>query len=112
MELAVKTAAVATPDAFVVAVVTPPANVPLAPLPGAAKVTVAPLTGLLNESFTVACSVAKGVFTVALCGVPALAVTVAGTPATPPAGLNAARTTPQLSVGEIVTPAEVVPAAD
>lgn len=50
------TAAVATPDALVIAVFRPPANVPLAPLPGAAKVTVAPLTGLLKESFTVACN--------------------------------------------------------
>src|SRR5215469_11876857 len=69
--LAVKTAAVAIPDELVVAVVTPPANVPLAPLPGAVKVTVAPLTGLLKGSFTVACScVANAVPTVALCGVP------------------------------------------
>src|SRR5690349_1763233 len=104
-------AAVATPDAFVVAVVTPPANVPLAPLPGAAKVTVAPLTGLLNESFTVACScVANAVFTVALCGVPAVAVIVAGTPATPPTGLNAAKTAPQFADAAIVAVAEVVPA--
>ena len=79
---AVKTAAVATPDAFVVAVVTPPANVPLAPLPGAEKVTVTPLTGLLKESFTVACScTANAVLTVALCGVPAVAVTLAAAPA-------------------------------
>ncbi len=77
-----KTAAVATPEAFVVAVATPPANVPLAPLPGAAKVTVAPLTGLLKESFTVACSwVPKAVLTAALCGVPAVAVMLAAAPA-------------------------------
>ncbi len=54
MPLAVKTAAVASPDAFVVAVVIPPANVPLGPLVGAVIVTVTPLTGLLKESFTVA----------------------------------------------------------
>ena len=82
MLLAVKTAAVAIPCALVVAVFTPPANVPLAPLPGAAKVTVTPLTGLLNESLTVACScVAYAVFTVALCGVPAVAVMLAAAPA-------------------------------
>lgn len=52
--MAMKTGAAATPDAFVVAVFTPPAKVPLAPLPGAAKVTVTPLTGLLKESLTVA----------------------------------------------------------
>src|SRR5262252_3147288 len=109
---AVKTAAVATPEAFVVAVVTPPANVPLAPLPGAAKVTTAPLTGLLNESLTVACNcVANAVFTVALCGVPAVAVIVAGTPATPPAGLKAARIAPQLLEAESVAVAEATPAA-
>jgi hypothetical protein len=66
----------------VVAVVTPPAKVPLAPLDGAVNVTVTPLTGLLNESFTVACScVAKAVFTVALCGVPAVAAMLAAAPA-------------------------------
>lgn len=46
-------AAVATPDAFVVAMFTPPAKVPLAPVPGAANVTVTPLTGLPPASFTV-----------------------------------------------------------
>ena len=49
------TAEVATPDALVAAVVTPPAKVPLAPLPGAVKVTTDPLpTGFPFESFTVA----------------------------------------------------------
>lgn len=79
---AVKTAAVAIPDAFVVAVFTPLAKAPLAPLAGAVKVTVTPLTGLLNESFTVACSwVANAVLTAALCGVPAVAVMLAAAPA-------------------------------
>src|SRR5260370_14170119 len=74
MLLAVKTGAVATPWAFVAAVFTPPANVPLAPLAGAAKVTIAPLTGLFTESFTVACSgVGKAVLAPVLCGVPAVA---------------------------------------
>src|SRR5207245_73208 len=82
MVFAVKTAAVATPDAFVVAVLTPPTNVPLAPLVGAANVTVTPLTGLLKESFTVACScVVNAVLTVALCGVPAAAAMLAAAPA-------------------------------
>jgi hypothetical protein len=86
----VKIAAVATPCAFVVAVVSPPANVPLAPLPGAANVTKTPLTGLFSESLTVACSwVANTAPTVALCGVPAVAVMLAGEPATPPAARKA-----------------------
>src|SRR5260370_33010685 len=97
MVFAVKTAAVAIPEAFVVAVVTPPANVPLAPLPGDAKVTAAPLTGLLRESFTAACRwIANAVFTVALCDAPAVAVMLAGIPAPPPppADLKAARIAP------------------
>jgi hypothetical protein len=51
---AVNTAAVATPLAFVVAVFTPPANVPLAPDPGAVNVTTTPFTGLPYPSVTVA----------------------------------------------------------
>jgi hypothetical protein len=67
---------------LVIVVLTPPTNVPLAPLFGAANVTVAPLTGLLKESFTVACScVPKAVLTGALCGVPAVAVILAAGPA-------------------------------
>src|SRR5215472_10066472 len=113
MVLAVNTAAVATPEAFVVAVVTPPANAPLAPLPGAAKVTVAPLTGLLRESLTVACScTAKPELTVALCGVPAVAAILAGMPAPPPppAGLKAAKIAPQVSDELSDAPAEAEPA--
>src|SRR5713101_3827192 len=80
--LAVKTGAVATPWAFVVAVFTPPANVPLAPLAGAVKVTVTPFTGLFEASFTVACrSVANAVLVFVLCGVPPVAVILAGVPA-------------------------------
>ena len=79
MLFAVKIAAVATPCAFVVAVFTPPANEPLAPVVGAVKVTVTPLTGLLDASFTVACSwVANAVLIVVLCGVPVVAVILAG----------------------------------
>src|SRR5882724_5980889 len=113
MAFAVNIAAVAMPAAFVVAVVTPPPKVPLAPLEGAANVTVVPLTGLLNESLTVACScVANAVPTIALCGVPAVAAMLAGLPATPPpAGLKAARTAPQLPEAANVAVAEAVPAA-
>ena len=110
-----KTAAIATPEAFVVAVVMPPAKVPLAPLPGAANVTVTPLTGLLSESFTVACScTANAVLTVALCGVPTVAVMLAGVPAPPPplAGLNAAKIAPHALEADNVADAEVVPASD
>ena len=67
MLLAVNTGAVATPLAFVVAVFTPPANVPLAPLPGAVNVTTTPFTGLFAASRAVACNcVAKAVLIAAL----------------------------------------------
>jgi hypothetical protein len=80
--LAVNTADVATPELFVTAVFTPPANVPLAPLPGAANVTVTPLTGLPPESRTVATSgFVNAVLIGALCGVPLVAVIEAGAPA-------------------------------
>ena len=59
-----------------------PVKVPLAPLVGAAKLTEVPLTGLLLASLTVACSaVANAVPTVALCGVPAVAVMTDAVPA-------------------------------
>jgi hypothetical protein len=59
-----------------------PLNVPLAPLAGAVNVTVTPLSGLLPASLTVACSaVVNAVLTVALCGVPAVAVMLAAAPA-------------------------------
>lgn len=55
---------VATPEAFVTAVM-PPAMVARAPLAGTVKVTVAPETGLLLASSTVAVSTApKAVLTV------------------------------------------------
>ena len=71
------------PAEFVVAVaVADPLKAALAPEEGAVKVTIAPLTGLLLASLTVACNaVANAVFTVALCGVPAVAITLAGGPA-------------------------------
>src|SRR5258708_4270911 len=111
MLLAVKTAAVATPCALVVAVFTPPANVPLAPLAGAVKLTVTQPTGLFRESFTVACScVANAALTVVLCGVPAVAVMVDAVPAVPLAALNAANATPQVSDPARDAVAEVSPA--
>jgi hypothetical protein len=77
---AVNTAAVATPFAPVVAVLTPPAKLPLAPLPGAANVTVTPPTGWPFPSVTVAWNwVANAVLMAALCGVPNVAVMPAGT---------------------------------
>ena len=57
-------------------------NAAVAPLEGAVNVTVTPLMGLPPASVTVACrAVANGVVTVALCGVPAVAVMFAGGPA-------------------------------
>ncbi len=111
MLLAVKTAAVATPCALVVAVFTPPAKVPLAPLAGAVKVTVTPLTGLFRESLTVACScVANAVLMAALWGVPAVAVMLDGVPAVPPAAVKAAKTAPQLPDAANDALAEAIPA--
>jgi hypothetical protein len=79
---AVNTAEVAMPEALVVAVFTPPAKVPLAPLPGAENVTVTPLTGFPPASFTRAVNgAAKAVLIVALCGVPLLATMLAAVPA-------------------------------
>jgi len=63
----------------VVAVFTPPANVPLAPLPGAVNVTTMPLTGLLPASVTVATNdAANAVLIVALCPEPLVTTTFAG----------------------------------
>ena len=137
MLFAVKTGAVATPEAFVVEVLMPPENVPLAPLVGAAKVTVTPGTGLFPESKTVTWScVANADLMVALCGVPAVAEMFAGslptfvseklagvpTPATdavtiygPPAVLFAVKTgaiaMPAALVVAVLTPAANVPLA-
>jgi len=82
----------ATPDAFVATVIVAVLllNAPDAPDPGAVNVTFTPLTGLLSESFTVACmAVANAVLTVAVCGVPAVAVTLAAVPAPPLAARKA-----------------------
>jgi len=93
--LAVNVAEVATPLAFVTAVFTPPAKLPLAPVPGAVNVTVTPETGFPPLSFTVATSgAAKAVLMVALCGVPLVAVMLAGVPAVLVSKKFAAVTTP------------------
>jgi hypothetical protein len=79
---AVNTAEVATPFAFVVAVLTPLANVPLAPVLGAVKVTVTPLTGLDELSFTVTANGAENAPLIAtLCEAPLVAVMDAAGPA-------------------------------
>ena len=63
------------------AVAEPPVNVPLAPLAGAANVTFTLATGLLVASYTVAWKgFVKATFVAVLCGVPPVAVTVAGVP--------------------------------
>ena len=78
--MAVNTVDVATPLAFVVAVLLP-AKLPLAPLAGAVNVTVTPCTGLPPLSFTVATSAAaNAVLMAALCGVPPVAVIDAAVP--------------------------------
>jgi hypothetical protein len=79
---AVNVGAVATPEAFVVAValVEPPANVPLAPDAGAANVTVTLGTPLLLASLTVATSGANGELICTDCGVPLVAVMEAAVP--------------------------------
>jgi hypothetical protein len=79
--LAVNVADVATPLAFVVAVFTPPANVPLAPATGGVNVTNTPLTGLFPASVTVATrGAANAVLIAVLCGVPLVATTFAAAP--------------------------------
>jgi hypothetical protein len=109
MLLAVNVAAVATPCALVTAVFTPPANVPLAPLTGAANVTVTPLTGLLRLSFTVACmAVANAVLTVAPCGVPAVAVMLAGAAARFVSEKFAGLPTPTTDAATVYTPPAIL----
>jgi hypothetical protein len=79
--LAVKVGAVATPLALVVAVFTPPANVPLAPLDGAVNVTVTPDTPFPPLSFTVAVRAAKAVLMATLCVPPAVTTMLIALPA-------------------------------
>jgi hypothetical protein len=63
--LAVKVGDVATPAELVIAVFTPPAKVPRAPLAGTVKVTVTLLTGLPPASLTVAASGAANAWLIA-----------------------------------------------
>lgn len=112
------TTAVAMPLALVVAVVVPPAKVPLAPVPGAANVTTTPFTGLLPASFTIACScVAKAAPIVALCPDPADTTMLDGvevfvklkladgvTPVTPAVTANAPVVVFAVKVGAVATP--------
>jgi hypothetical protein len=73
----VNAAEVATPLALVVAVVTPPANVPLAPVvAGAVNVTVAPLTGVVPVITVATSGFVNAVPTVALCPPPLVATIV------------------------------------
>ncbi len=78
MVFAVNAGAVACPAASVNTTFDPP-KLPDAPLPGAVNVTCAPCTGALAAFVTNTWSpVPKDVLTVALCGVPALAVAEKG----------------------------------
>src|SRR5271165_4005099 len=79
--LAVNVGAVALPFTSVMAVLTPPAKVPLAPPAGATNVTVTPETGLLPLSLTVTVKAANAVFTGTLCVAPAEMMTVDAEPA-------------------------------
>ena len=93
MAFAENTADVARPEAFVVAVFTPPANDPLAPLPGALNVTNTPLSGLSVASLTSATKgAANEVLTTVLWGVPLLASIDAGGGPCDPAGTEAVPT--------------------
>src|ERR1700688_383135 len=106
MPLAVNTAEVATPLAFVTAVLTPPANVPLAPVcAGAVNVTVTPETGLLLEFFTVVCSVLVTVVqSVALSGFLAVPVTLSAAPAVLVRAKLAAVATPDTEAATLYGP--------
>ena len=76
--LAVNTGDVATPLELVVAVAVllPPAKVPLAPVAGAVKVTTTPLVGDPLVATVAANGDVNAVLTAALCGVPLVAVIV------------------------------------
>ena len=77
---AVNTAEVATP-LVVAAVFTPPAKVPLAPLPGAVNVTTTPFTGLFPASVTIATNGAPNAVLIgALCPEPLVTTTFAAGP--------------------------------
>ena len=103
--------AVATPELLVVAVTVeaPPAKVPLAPEPGAVNVTVTLGTVFPLLSFTVADSaVAKAWATVALCGVPAVAVIDAAAPGTLVRAKLAGVPTPETVAVTLYVPAMVL----
>jgi hypothetical protein len=78
--LAVNGGDVAIPLASVVAVLTPLANVPLAPAAGTSNVTCAPLTADPFDVTVTTSGAAKPALTVALCGVPLVAVIEMGAP--------------------------------
>src|SRR5260370_1034297 len=81
VEFALIAAEVAAPLTLVVAVFIPPANVPLAPLPGAVNVTTTLFTGLFPASVTVAANGPENaVLTVVLCPDPLVTTTFAGGP--------------------------------
>src|SRR6266850_1920430 len=97
----------ATPNPFVATVIVAVLllKTPDAPDPGAVNVTFTPETGLLPASFTVTASAfAKAVLIVALCGVPAVGVIVAGGPVT-------VKFTPLLATPPTVTTTVAFPAA-
>src|SRR5271170_1101167 len=125
MLLAVNIPEVATPLALVVALklIAPPGNVPLGllePLSGVLKETVAPLTGAPAAFVTVATNgAANGPPIVALCGVPLVAVMLAGaaagvlvsekvaeesTPATVAVTVNVPTVALAVSIAELATP--------
>lgn len=67
-----------------IAVVSPPVNVPLAPDAGAVNVTLTPPVGTPPVVTVATSDKAKGVFTLALCGVPLVAVIVTVEPLVDP----------------------------
>jgi hypothetical protein len=96
--LAVNAADVATPDAFVTAVLTPPAKVPLAPVAGAANVTVTPATPFTPTSRTVATSGAANVV---------LIVTICPDPLVTEMDVGGATVFAMANVAGVCTPATV-----
>ena len=99
--MAVKTGEVATPEvlAFTVAVIPPPAKVPLGPEVGALNVTLAPEIRLPLASFTAATrGLANALSTCAIWPPPDMAVMLPGAPA---------RFVREKDAGLMVTPATV-----
>jgi hypothetical protein len=109
IEFAVKTGDTATPEAFVATVVTPPAKEPPGPALGGVNTTLTPGTGFPAASRTVADKgAANAVLTGAVCGVPPVAMTDAGTP-TPPSTVTV-REVPVMNEGPVAVKT-VVPGA-